>query len=245
VSGASTDVLPHDSPSANTDLTSWRLSHTGLDDVAHVDLLDLVGLDARPLKCMLDGGDTELGRGDGGERTVDRSDGGTRRTDYVDALGGLRVSGAIAGGKLTILRRYTDEGYACCFASCCNSVLCMVLLAGKYRTRGGWGVCACGDGLGTRVLGEWRVYPKSWPLPVLYPSRFFSPPAKIRAGVHVCCEHALLTPSVSACGRAVMSSGIKCTNVAPCSPGSSIRMPPVYDETLPAYTYLPKNGIKL
>jgi len=80
------------SPSTNTDLPSWGLPHTGLNDVAHVDLLDLFRLQSALLQRMLDGSDTELRGGLGGERPVEGSNGGTRRTDNVDGLGGLGIS---------------------------------------------------------------------------------------------------------------------------------------------------------
>ena len=48
------------SPSSNADLSCWRLTNTSLDDVAHVNLLDVFRLQSALLKSVLDGGDTEL-----------------------------------------------------------------------------------------------------------------------------------------------------------------------------------------
>ena len=73
------------------------MSDTGLDDVSHVDLLDLLGLDAGLVERVLDGGDTELGGGEGGEGSIDGSNGGSRSADNVNGLSGLR--GVSTAGK--------------------------------------------------------------------------------------------------------------------------------------------------
>ena len=59
------------SPSTDADLASGRLSDTSLNDVADVDLLHVLGLDAGLFKSVLDGGDAELGSRNGSERAVE------------------------------------------------------------------------------------------------------------------------------------------------------------------------------
>lgn len=52
--------------SANNDLTSGGLTHVGLEDVAKVQVLDLLGGDSTLSEHALDGGDSQLdGRGFG------------------------------------------------------------------------------------------------------------------------------------------------------------------------------------
>jgi hypothetical protein len=65
------------------------LPNTRLDHVAHVDLLDLLRLDASLLHGMFDGRDTELRRGQRRERSVDGRDGRSGSPDDVDSLSGL------------------------------------------------------------------------------------------------------------------------------------------------------------
>lgn len=62
-------------PSAQDDLPRWTLSHAPLENVAKVEVLDLVGLDARLRQDALDGCDTELDGRDLGEHALERSDG--------------------------------------------------------------------------------------------------------------------------------------------------------------------------
>lgn len=80
---------------SDTDLASRRLAGTGLDDVAHVDLLDLLGGDLGLGESSLDGGSTEVGRGDGLQSAILGADGSALGTDNVDGVSG--VGGGLEG----------------------------------------------------------------------------------------------------------------------------------------------------
>lgn len=96
-----------DSPGGDPDLTSGTLSHAGLDNVAHVDLLDAVRLDIGLVQRVLDGDNAELGRRETREGAVDRADGRAGGRNDVDGLGGL-------GGESARLKRSSLEFQECC-----------------------------------------------------------------------------------------------------------------------------------
>lgn len=77
----------NDAPGTDTDLPGGRLPDTSLDDVAHVNLLDLLRLDTGPVDGVLDGDDTELRGGEGGEGAVLCADGGSGGGDDVHGVG--------------------------------------------------------------------------------------------------------------------------------------------------------------
>lgn len=77
----------NDAPGTDTDLPGGRLPDTSLDDVAHVNLLDLLWLDTGPVDGVLDGDDTELRGGEGGEGAVLCADGGSGGGDDVHGVG--------------------------------------------------------------------------------------------------------------------------------------------------------------
>lgn len=77
------------SPSADSDLTSRRLSNTSLDDIAHVNLLNEVGLDTRLLESTLNDDDTEVRGRESGELAVLGADRRTGSGNDENGLGRL------------------------------------------------------------------------------------------------------------------------------------------------------------
>lgn len=83
---------------ADDDLAGGRLAGASLEDLTKVDVLDLVGLDVRRREDALDGGDTELSRGNLGEDALERADGRAR-------LGATTKGRTTRGGSVDAVSR--------------------------------------------------------------------------------------------------------------------------------------------
>jgi hypothetical protein len=72
------------SPRTNRYLSSGVLTHSSLDNLPKVELVDILGVQIDLVQSMLDGGDSEFRGGERGQGTVKGTNGRSRGSDDVD-----------------------------------------------------------------------------------------------------------------------------------------------------------------